>query len=66
MYLIQTAKRARSLCHSYTQEKATVLFEQLYPESTAGSAKKRASFKQDVSFIIYNKNKCIKYHNIEH
>ena len=29
------------------------------------AAKKRASFKQDVSFIIYNEYKCITY-NIEH
>ena len=46
-----------------------VLFEQLCPESTAGfciAAKKRVSFKQDISFIIYNKNKSITYHNIEH
>ena len=60
-------RQQRELDHSVsscTPRESQTLFEQLHPEYTA--AKKRASFKQDVSFIIYNKNKCLTYHNIEH
>ena len=56
-YLVQTAKTARSPCEWVVlQEKARVLFEQLYSESTAGTCSKEESFFQttDACFIINN------------
>ena len=64
-------RQQRELDHSVSsctpREKPELCLNSCIPSPQQDfAAKKTASFKQDVSFIIYNKNKCITYHNIEH